>query len=145
MANQNNQQTEAQNQKSQDENVAIRYDLHNAYAFVEGHKSAQSFSAFTIEEAHDRFIDRVEGQSTPFRPNVLERIDRVARNVTATVAKVKSMDPDAFRRPDEDNVNTKENDWCCSGPKIRISTTTAAPKTCHHTETFCRIEIRRWL
>lgn len=104
-------QNKAQNDKQQQENVDIRVSLHNAYTFVESYKSAQSFSAFTIEEAHDRFIERVEGRGTPFRPNVLDRIDRVGQGISAVIAKVKAMPDDAFRRHDAQNdVNTKENE-----------------------------------
>ena len=33
-------------------------------------------------------------------------------------------------------ANTSEKLACCSGRKTRISTTAAAPITCHHTETL---------
>jgi hypothetical protein len=101
-------QTEEQQQSAQQTNVDIRYHLQNAYAFIEGQKSNQTFSAFTPEEAHDRFIERIEGKSTPFRPNVLERIDRVVQNVVAVVAQVKALPSEAFRRSTEDDVNTPE-------------------------------------
>ncbi len=103
-----NQQEQEQNQSAQQTNVDIRYHLSNAYAFIEGQKSSQTFSAFTPEEAHDRFIERIEGKSTPFRPNVLERIDRVVQNVSSAVAQVKALPSEAFRRPTEDDVNTPE-------------------------------------
>lgn len=103
-----NEQEQAQEVQEQEGNAAIRYDLHNAYAFVEGQKSAQSFSAFTAEEAHDRFIERVEGRGTPSRPNVIDRVDRVAQNISAVVAKIKAMPDEAFRSPDENDVNPPE-------------------------------------
>lgn len=105
---QGKQQEETQGQQSQADNIEIRYDLHNAYAYVEGQRSIQSFSAFTAEEAHDRFIERIEGRGTAYRPNVLDRIDRVVHNVQTAVAKVKALPADAFRRADETDVNTKE-------------------------------------
>lgn len=93
--------------ESQDKNLNIRKALNDAYAFVEGSKSVQSFSAFTVEEAHDQFIERVEGKGTTLRPNLLGRIDRVLERVRAVVTEVKAQPPEAFRVPDpESNVNT---------------------------------------
>jgi len=93
--------------ETQDEALEIRKALNDAYAFVEGAKSVQSFSAFTVEEAHDRFIERVEGQGTSLRPNALTRIDRVLNRVRSVVAQVKASPPGAFQlKNPKDNVNT---------------------------------------
>jgi hypothetical protein len=79
----------------------------NAYAYVEGQKSAQSFSALTPEDLMDRFIERISGKDTQARPNVLNRIARIKNELTATIAKVKALPDDAFRRrDDETDVNT---------------------------------------
>jgi hypothetical protein len=110
MGNQGNDtQNRNQADKQQQANIDIRVSLHDAFTFVESYKSAQSFSAFTAEEAHDRFIERVEGRGTPYRPNVIDRIDRIGQNISAVVAKVKAMPDEAFRRHEAKNdVNTKE-------------------------------------
>ena len=111
MGSSTNTRKKNQDEKQQQTNVDIRISLHNAFTFVESYKSAQSFSAFTVEEAHDRFIERVEGKGTPFRPNVIDRIDRIGQNISAVISMVKAMPDDAFRRHDaKDDVNTKEKD-----------------------------------
>ena len=93
--------------ESEDRNLAIRVALNDAYAFVEGAKSVQSFSAYTVEESHDQFIERVEGRGTELRPNLLTRIDRTVNRVKTVVAEVKSKPIEAFQpRQSEDNVNT---------------------------------------
>lgn len=94
----------AEADRAQEVATEFREKLQDAYAFVEGAKATQSFSALTPEDCFDRFIERVEGKDTPQRPNVLNRLEKVKNEVLATVAKVKAMPPEAFRqaKPDED-------------------------------------------
>ena len=95
------------NDETQEQNLDVRVALNDAYTFVEGSKAVQSFSAFTAEEAHDQFIERVEGRGTYVRPNALTRIDRVLNRTRAVVSEVKSKPPEAFQLQNpEDNVNT---------------------------------------
>ena len=94
--------------KLQAQNLQIREQLNNAYAAVEGQKAVQSFSAFTFEDALDQQIERISGASTASRPNELDRVTRVESDVTAAVAQVKALPPNAFVEPDnERDVNTK--------------------------------------
>lgn len=86
-----------------------RETLQNAYAFIEGQKVTQSFSALTPEECFDRFIERVSGAGTQARPNVLDRIARIKSEVLATIEKVKATPPDAFRDATANDVNTPAN------------------------------------
>lgn len=92
---------------TQERNLDVRKALNDAYAFVEGMKTSQSFSAFTVEEAHDLFTERVEGKGTVLRPNEIDRIDRTIQRIKSVVAEVKTLPPEAFQlRNSEDNVNT---------------------------------------
>ena len=42
------------------------------------------------------------------------------------------------------SVKTNSKLWWLSGTNSRISTTAAAPTTCHHTETFWRTSMMAW-
>lgn len=97
----------AEQDDRQEQAAQFRETLQDAYAFVEGQKTTQSFSALTPEDCFDRFIERIEGADTQARPNVLNRIAKVKNTVLATIEKVKAMPPEAFRdlKPEED-VNT---------------------------------------
>lgn len=97
----------AEADSAQDQATEFRETLQGAFAFVEGQKITQSFSALTPEDCFDAFIERVEGKDTTARPNVLNRIAKVRNDVLASIEKIKVMPPEAFReaRPDED-VNT---------------------------------------
>ena len=100
-------QKEQEEQKAQEQADEFREDLQNAYAYVEGQKAVQSFSALTPEDCFDRFIGRVEGKDTIARPNVLHRIENVKARVLASIAKIKTMPPEAFKFPRGDkDVNT---------------------------------------
>ena len=93
---------------SQSQAQAFRESLQDAYSFVEGQKTVQSFTALTPEDCFDRFIERIEGQDTQSRPNVLNRILKVKNEVLATIEKVKAMPAEAFRDPQpEEDVNTE--------------------------------------
>ena len=59
-----------------------------------------------------------------------------SQNVVPPV--VPSPKPELLNR----SVKTKPALWCWSGTMIRMSTTTAAPTTCHHTEMLFITAIR---
>lgn len=97
------------NSKDQTQNLELRKSLNNAYAFVEGQKSVQSFSAVTFEELMDQQIERLSGKGTASRPNAYDRITRISTDVQQAVAKIKSMPDDAFVESDTaQDVNTPE-------------------------------------
>ena len=97
----------AEADSAQEQATEFRGALQDAFSFIEGQKTTQTFSALTPEDCFDAFIERIEGKDTPARPNVLNRIAKMKSEVLATIEKVKAMPPEAFReaRPDED-VNT---------------------------------------
>lgn len=97
----------AEADSAQEQATEFRETLQDAFAFIEGQKTTQSFSALTPEDCFDRYIERIEGRDTPARPNVLNRIAKVRSEVLASIEKIKAMPPEAFReaRPSED-VNT---------------------------------------
>jgi hypothetical protein len=94
-------------EKKQEVSFELRRSLNNAYAFVEGQKTIQSFSALTIEDLLDQQIERIEGQDTQARPNELNRITKTVNDVVAAAEKIKSMPDDAFNEHDnQKDVNT---------------------------------------
>ena len=97
----------AEADSAQEQATEFREKLQDAFAFIEGQKITQSFSALTPEDCFDRYIERIEGKDTAARPNVLNRITKVRNEVLASIEKIKAMPPEAFReaRPNED-VNT---------------------------------------
>ncbi len=91
-------------QKQADE---IRHDLERGYAFVEGRRYTEAAEAFTIEEAMDRFIERMSGKP-PLRPNELEKIAAMRARVITAVEKAKNITPETFAKARSDvNVNTR--------------------------------------
>ena len=104
---------DAPSQKAQEEgpaqnlNIELRRALNNAYAFVLGEQSTQSFNALTYEELADEQIERIEGPGTEARPNALERIDLIERDLENAIEQIRSQPPEAFILRDESqDVNT---------------------------------------
>lgn len=111
--------TSAEADPSQQQADEYREILANAYAFVEGAKSVQSFTALTPEDLMDRFIERIEGKDSPARPNVLNRLTKIKNELTSAVEKIKAMPAEAFRRADPaKDVNT---------PVVETDPTTQTP------------------
>ena len=102
----------ATNDKNEEErlqqfNLNQRRAINNAYAALEGQKSASSFSAFTLEEAVDLQIERIEGTGTRLRPNELERVDKIEQEMLKAVEQLKEVPPEQFLKADPDkDVNT---------------------------------------
>lgn len=93
--------------KQQEQNLELRRAINNAYAFIEGQKLVQSFSAVTFEELMDQQIERIEGASSVQKPNEIDRINRTEAELIAAVENIKKMPDDAFRKtPEENGVNT---------------------------------------
>jgi hypothetical protein len=108
--NPGSQQKPDPQQSNDDLSLELRRAVGNAYSFVEGAQSVQSFSAITIEECLQAQIDLIEGAETPLRPNQLHRVDKVLSDITSAVAKIKSLPPTFFdAEPEKDNVNTAVN------------------------------------
>lgn len=93
-ANQNEQD------QKQDLTDQLKRSVSNAYAFVVGQQTTESFSAVTFEELLDRQIERIEGPGTALRPNVLDRIDKVKSDMLAAIEEIKKQPDDFFRTPD---------------------------------------------
>lgn len=104
MSNKGNDENGA---KQQEQNLELRRAINNGYAFIEGQKLVQSFSAVTFEELLDQQVERIEGASTTQRPNEIERINKIEAELTSAVENIKKMPDDAFKKTQEDNgVNT---------------------------------------
>lgn len=100
--------THAEEAQSQDLAFELRRVLSNSYAFVLGEQATQSFSALTYEELADDQIERIEGKDVvPGRPNELERVDRLQRELTDAIQKIKQIPPEKFIESDSRrDVNT---------------------------------------
>jgi len=95
--------------KKNDDAFELRRKVANAYGFVVGQQSNQSFAATTLEECIDRRIEDIEGTQQDGRPNILEEISRIENDFKSAVEKIRSLPPDYFKAP-KDNlpVNTEE-------------------------------------
>jgi len=94
---------ENQAESTQARNTRLREALANAHTALQAEKAVQSFSAFTFEEALDGQIERIEGSGTQLRPNELDRVDRILSQVQQAVTEIKSLPPEAFVKPSEDD------------------------------------------
>jgi hypothetical protein len=81
---------------AQQQNLNLREALNDAYAFIEGQKSVQSFAAFTFEEAIQQQNDALTGPDTQNRPNAYNRITKLSMAVQQAVMQIKNMPPEAF-------------------------------------------------
>ena|ERR1700689_4290426 len=98
-------------QKQQQQNLDLRVALADAYSFIEGSKSIQTFSALTFEDLVGQQIDQISGSGTPTRPNKIDQINNIATNLTQAIAQIKALPPDAFQVPDATQVvNTPATD-----------------------------------
>lgn len=85
----------------------LRTDLQAGYSFVEGSRYTDTAAAYTVEEAMDRYIERVSGKP-PFRPSTLDRLKTMRAKLVAAVEKAKRISPEAFAASrKDDNVNTR--------------------------------------
>ena len=97
----------AQSTDNQDLADKFRAIISNAYAAVQGEASVQTFSAITFEELAAQQIQRISGVPGNGRPNVLAQIQKVATDLSSSIAQMKAMTPDAFAIPeDTQDVNT---------------------------------------
>jgi hypothetical protein len=107
MSNSSNNTQSPTNPSADDLNQQLRTDINDAYAFVEGSKTTQTFASLTFEDVLDAQITQLTGPDTPQRPNPLNRIAAIAARTVDAVAKIKSLPPDFFvQRDDTDSANT---------------------------------------
>jgi hypothetical protein len=69
----------------------------------------RSFASFSLEEAIDQAIERIEGEPPQgtTRTNKLAQVDRIKQDLEDAIEGIRETDPDAFRQanPSQD-VNT---------------------------------------
>lgn len=88
-----------------------RKALNDAYAALQGKQVADSFAAFTFEEAMDQYIEEIEGEATEAHPNKLDRVARIAGSLLQAVQQLKSLPPEMFLDVNlSQAVNTPEED-----------------------------------
>jgi uncharacterized protein YicC (UPF0701 family) len=94
--------------QEQDLSLRLRRQVSNAYAAVRGEQTAKDFAAYTFEEALDAQIERIEGEGTQLRPNLLDRVTRIETELVSAVEEIKAMPPESFIEPNPDeDVNTE--------------------------------------
>jgi len=99
-------------QKKQDNSDAAQETLYleqrqavnNAYGSLEGQSLAESFAAFTFEEAADAQIERIEGKGTAIRPNLLLRTESIRANLKKAITQLKEVPPEKFLDVDTTNA-----------------------------------------
>ena len=107
MATKDQQNEEARKQKL---HVQQRRALGNAHTALLADQNTQSFQAFTFEDAVDLQIERIEGEGSQLRPNLLGRVDRIEAELVSAVEQLKKVPEEAFLQPDpERDVNTPQN------------------------------------
>jgi len=98
---------EKEDQKADDLSFELRQNINNAYAFLEGAKSTQTFAMVTFEDLMDQQIERLVGKDSESRPNPYNRISKVERSLKTTIEQIKKIPPEAFKLRDaRDSVNT---------------------------------------
>lgn len=94
-------------QKADDLQQELRQSVNEAYAFIEGQKSVQAFTALTFEDLMDQQIERLVGKDNDARPNVLHRVDKVEQKIIKSVEQIKKLPPEFFKPQEQtDSVNT---------------------------------------
>lgn len=88
-----------------------RMAVNNAYGSLQGQAIADTFAAFTFEEAADAQIERIEGADTQAHPNLLNRTAAVKENLLQAIRQLKEVPPETFLDANlTDVVNTPEAD-----------------------------------
>jgi hypothetical protein len=93
---------------AQTQNLREREALNNAYGALIGQQSIQGWTAFTVEEALDAQIERIEGKSNSTkRPNELERVEKIEQETLAAIKALRETPAEQFRESDaSQDVNT---------------------------------------
>jgi hypothetical protein len=73
-----------------------RRAINNAYSALQGRNTANSFAAFTFEEAADAQIELIEGSDTQTHPNKLNRVAKIRGDLTQAVEELKKVPPEEF-------------------------------------------------
>jgi hypothetical protein len=103
----------AENEEKAREQVHLRQRraVNNAYAALEGSKIANSFAAFTFEEAADAQIELIEGADTQAHPNKLNRVAKIRNDIIRAVEELKVLPPEMFLDVNiEKRANTPDAD-----------------------------------
>jgi hypothetical protein len=88
-----------------------RRAINNAYAALQGRATAETFAAFTFEEAADAHIELVEGDDTEAHPNKLKRLAKLKEEIGRAVDELKEVEPERFLDVNLENaVNTARED-----------------------------------
>ena len=81
--------------------------INNAYAALLAQQNIDTFQAFTFEEAVDAQIERIEGEGTKLRPNLIDRTKGIRDRIVKASEELKKVPPDQFLDKDEErDVNT---------------------------------------
>lgn len=97
-------------EKDQKMMVSMRNTAAQAYGFVKGSESIESFAALTFEEAMQQQLDRLEngGEATL---SALSQVDKIQTDLSKVVNGLQNAPAtveEALEVSDEENVNTPE-------------------------------------
>lgn len=91
----------------QDVAYNLRRQIARAYASVIGSQATTTLSAITIEDCLDGQIESIEGVHPDNRPNKMQRVDEIERELIQAVEQIKGLPNNFFAPPDkEKDVNT---------------------------------------
>jgi hypothetical protein len=102
--------TEGEEKLNEQHHLRQRRAINNAYAALQGRQTADTFAAFTFEEAADAHIELIEGSDTQTHPNKLNRVAKIRNDIERAVDELKDVPPETFLdvQP-EDRVNTERD------------------------------------
>lgn len=96
--------TDAESREAQRE---FRRVLAQALTEVRSNEVRTSFASVTLNELIDQHIDRLAESTDPWMIPRLQQVQKIRRELTDVIAKVKEMDPSEFREPEPDrDANT---------------------------------------
>jgi hypothetical protein len=105
--------TQSNKEKRADEklekfHLTQRQVINRAYGSLQGRANADTFRAFTFEEALDAHIEEIEGETySQAHPNKLDRVSQMKNDIVRIAEELKTQPPETFAlADDEDNVNT---------------------------------------
>lgn len=98
-------------QEARDARERYRTAVANAVGALRSREINRSFASFSLEEAIDQQIERIEGEGTETLPNLLTAVDRIKSDLDGVIDAIKEMDPDLFRQADpSSDANTPRDE-----------------------------------
>ena len=87
-----------------------RRAINNAYSTLQGRQTAETFAAYTFEEAADAQIERIEGAGSQLHPGLIDGVERIRGELTRAVEELKEVPPEQFLDVNAPEVTNTEPD-----------------------------------